>query len=288
MSRQDYQRVEQAIHFIEDNLPDQPSLGEISASVGLSEYHFQRLFRRWAGVSPKRFLEYLTAGQARRLLENSRSVLDAAFEVGLSGPSRLHDLTINIYAATPGELKRRGAGLDILFGVHSSPFGDCLLARTERGICWLSFLGPVGREEAVEELKKEWPAALLREDQAATRPLAERIFGPGAGGSPLSLFVRGTNFQIKVWEALLRIPPGAAVSYRDLAARIGSPGAARAVGRAVATNPVAFLIPCHRVLRQSGAFAGYRWGLARKKALLGWEAARREAGPGPAQARSMG
>jgi len=285
VSRLDYQRVEQAIHFIEDNLPEQPTLGEISASVGLSEYHFQRLFRRWAGVSPKKFMQYLTAEQARRLLQSSRSVLDVTFEVGLSSGSRLHDLIVGVYAVTPGQLKSRGAGLDIFFGLHQSPFGDCLLARTERGICWLSFLGPGGRGEAIAELEKEWPAALLREDQAATRPLAERVFGPGPGedGSPLSLFVRGTNFQIKVWEALLRIPPGAAISYRDLAVRIGAPGSARAVGRAVATNPVAFLIPCHRVLRQSGAFGGYRWGLARKKAMLGWEAARLEAGPGPVQ-----
>ncbi len=275
----DYARIEKAILFLEENFRRQPALGEIATRVGLSEYHFQRLFRRWAGISPKRFLQYLTAEYARELLQQSRSTLEVAYDAGLSGPGRLHDLLVNVEAMTPGELKRGGEGLAIRYGIGPSPFGECLLALTERGICALSFLVDEGREAAIAELRRRWPGADFREDPAAILPVLRRIFDRSSepGGSPLSLHLQGTNFQLKVWEALLRIPPGSALSYEDVAAELGTPGAARAVGGAVAQNPVAFLIPCHRVIRRTGAFGEYRWGSARKKALLGWEAARAEA-----------
>ncbi len=272
----DYERVEKAIRFIEENFRRQPPLADIAASVGLSEFHFQRLFRRWAGVSPKRFLQYLTAGYARELLRQSRSVLDVAFEAGLTGSGRLHDLTVNIHAATPGELKERGAGLIIRYGTHPTPFGNCLLAATSRGICALRFIPPGDVGEVLGTLQGEWENACFAEDFEATGGLAERIFSTTVGGSAepgLALHVRGTNFQVRVWEALLRVPPGAALTYGELALRAGAPGAARAVGTAVGQNPVAYLIPCHRVIRNSGVLGEYRWGAARKKAMLGWEAA---------------
>lgn len=279
MKAVDYARIEKAILFIEQNAPRQPSLREMAAAVRLSEYHFQRLFRRFAGVSPKRFLQYLTAQHARRLLQQSRPVLEAAFAAGLSSPGRLHDLTLNIYAMTPGQVARRGQGLTIRHGMHASPFGQCLLMLTERGVCGLAFVDPGGHGQALAHLAARWPGAILRRDQATIRPLVERIFDPPAGnrGQPLHLLVRGTNFQIRVWEALLRIPPGAVITYGELAARLGSPGAARAVGTAGGANPISYLIPCHRVIRRSGALGGYQWGLGRKRALLAWEAAQSEA-----------
>ena len=276
MRTRDYSRIERAILDLEKNFRRQPSLEEMARTAGLSAYHFQRLFTRWAGISPKRFVQYLTAEYARRLLRETPNLLDAAYGAGLSGPGRLHDLIVNVYAATPGELKSGGEGLTIRYGTHPSPFGDCLVAVTPRGICGLSFLSS-GGGEAVGELRSRWAGATFREDPRATKAVVERIFDPSRrrDRSPLAVFVRGTNFQIKVWEALVRIPPGCALSYGDVAAAVGAPGAARAVGSAVARNPVAFLIPCHRVIRKTGAFGEYRWGAARKKALLAWEAARR-------------
>jgi len=275
MSATDYARIEQAIHFIESNVRRRPSLDEIAANAGLSPFHFQRLFRRWAGISPKRFIQYLTADTATRLLRESGSLFDAADEAGLSSPGRLHDLIVTIHAVTPGQMKSLGAGLTIRYGVHPTPFGDCLLAVTERGICWLSFLTPQGRDGAVADLRHYWGGALLQERPQATRPVTERIFPPsGRGGGLLDLLVHGTNFQVKVWEALLTIPPGAVASYQEIARRVGAPAATRAVGTAVGQNPVSYLIPCHRVIRKSGAFGNYGGGVARKKALLGWEAAR--------------
>lgn len=276
MPPNDYDRIEKAILFLESNFRSQPTLQEIAASVDLSEYHFQRLFRRWAGISPKRFTEYLTATFAEGLLRQSRSVLDAAYEAGLSSTGRLHDLFVNFYGVTPGAVKAFGAGLTIRFGVHPSPFGPCLVAVTERGLCGLTFLSFEGKSAALADLARRWPAATIREAPAATRPLAEKIFATGVGAAdpPIDLYVRGTRFQIQVWEALLRIPPGSVASYEAVAERIGAPTAARAVGAAVAQNPVAFLIPCHRVIRKSGVIGPYRWGAARKKAILGWEAAR--------------
>jgi AraC family transcriptional regulator of adaptative response/methylated-DNA-[protein]-cysteine methyltransferase len=276
----DYSRIEKAILFLEKNFQDQPSLGEIARSVNLSEFHFQRLFRQWAGISPKRFLQFLTIEYAKKLLEESKSVLDAAYEAGLSGPGRLHDLFVSVEAVTPGEYKAKGHGLQITYGVHSSPFGPCLLAVTDRGICGLSFPDHADREEAVRNLKQKWEGANFSENPNVTGPVVECIFPRNRekGARRLNVILKGTNFQIKVWEALLRIPLGAVVSYEDLAVHVGRRNAARAVGNAVGQNPIAFLIPCHRVIRKMGATGNYGGGPARKKAMLAWEAARRSSG----------
>jgi AraC family transcriptional regulator of adaptative response/methylated-DNA-[protein]-cysteine methyltransferase len=272
---QDYQTVERAIRFLEENFRRQPSLSEVAAHVNLSEYHFQRLFSRWVGISPKRFLQYLTKEHAKQVLERSRSVLDVAYDVGLTGPGRLHDLLVTCEAVTPGEYKQRGAGLVIRYGFHPSPFGECLLGVTDRGICWLSFSADGGRERELQELQESWSAASFMPDDGATGPLVQRIFRPTGDATlpPLHLFVRGTNFQIKVWEALLRIPPGSILAYEDLARWLGRPTAARAVGNAVAHNYISYLIPCHRVLRNNGSISNYRWGSTRKRAILAWESA---------------
>lgn len=277
---QDYDRVEKAIQFIEAAYPDQPTLKDIAASVHLSEYHFQRLFTRWVGISPKRFLQYLTKEQAKQLLRQTHSILDVAYEAGLSSPGRLHDLFIHCEAVTPGEFKRCGEGLSIVYGFHPTPFGECLLALTERGICDLIFVLDHDRSEAVATLRQRWGKARLIQDEARTDPVIKALFARLSGSKtpPLSLHLRGTNFQIKVWEALLRIPAGTVVSYQDIAVSIGLPQAVHAVGQAIAHNPIPVLIPCHRVLPKSGDFGGYRWGTARKKALLGWEMTRWERG----------
>lgn len=272
----DYERMEKAILYLEKNYRRQPSLKEVARFVGLSEYHFHRLFTRWAGISPKRFLQFLTAEYARGLLKESPNVLEAAYEAGLSGPGRLHDLIVNVYAVTPGELKTDGAGLTIRYGVHPSPFGDCLLAATDKGICDLSFLPGRHAGEAEALLRSRWGKATLVRDPKATKTVVDRIFERPRreGAPPLKVAVRGTNFQVKVWEAILRIPPGYAASYEDIAERIDAPGAVRAVGTALGRNPVAFLVPCHRVIRKTGAFGNYGGGPIRKKAMLAWEAAR--------------
>ena len=272
----DYQRVEQAIAFLEENSFRQPELKEIAASVNLSEYHFQRLFTRWMGISPKRFLQFLTKERAKELLEKSHDVLGVAYETGLSGPGRLHDLFVTCEAVTPGEYKSKGEGLAIAYGFHPTPFGECLLAITERGICSLSFVQDGDRAGALDALKDRWKKARLIKEAARTGPLVSQVFAwyIGQTPSPLHLVLNGTNFQIKVWEALLQIPAGVVVSYQDIAARIGMPGASRAVSNAVARNPIPVIIPCHRVIRKAGEFGGYHYGTARKKALLGWEAAR--------------
>lgn len=276
----DYHRIEQAIHFIKDNVRRQPSLAEVARYVGMSEFHFQRVFSRWAGVSPKKFLQFLTADYAKRLLQESRSVLDVAYDIGLSGSARLHDLTVKLYAMTPGEIKAQGAALTIRYGVHPSPFGECLIAMTQRGICGLCFIEPGTMRKHAADLRDTWPDARLVKDQKETGAMVQRIFGPASRSTvsrgACTLVVRGTPFQIKVWEALLRIPSGHAVSYQYLARRAGLAGSARAVGTAMGKNPVAYLIPCHRVIRSTGAFGEYRWGSLRKKVLLGWEAACKE------------
>lgn len=271
----DYERIERAIRYLEENYRQQPDLKELAHGAGLSEFHFQRLFRRWAGISPKRFLQYLTAGHAVRMLRESRSNLDAAYDAGLSGGGRLHDLLVNFHAVTPGELKRAGAGLTIQYGFHPSPFGECLIGVTARGVCHLGFVPPESRRTELAELTTEWPRARFEEASRVTAPIARRLFTRGNGQAPgIDLHVPGTNFQIKVWAALLRIPPGSVASYEDIARRIRAPRAVRAVANAIAHNPVAWLIPCHRVIRKSGALGGYRWGETRKKALLAWETAR--------------
>ena len=262
----DYARIEQAIRFIEDNAYRQPDLNEVAARIGLSEYHFQRLFTRWAGISPKRFLQFLTRENAKTLLARSGNLLDATYAAGLSSPGRLHDLFVQTEAVTPGEYKSRGAGVEIAYGFHPSPFGECLLAITGRGICFLAFV-ETDRDSALEQLKQTWANAAFSEDPARTAPFVEKIFNPSSS-VPIPLHLRGTNFQIKVWEALLRLPPGQVTTYQALADQVGSSRAARAVGNAVARNPLAYLIPCHRVLQKTGEFGNYRYGTARKKAIL--------------------
>jgi len=273
----DYLRIEKAINYLQGNYLDQPSLDELARHVNLSPFHFQRVFRRWAGISPKRYLQFLTVEHAKRLLDESRTILDATYDSGLSSPGRLHDLLVAIDAVTPGEFKAKGSGLQIAYGIHPSPFGECLIAVTERGICGLSFVDPVGRGETVANLRRRWREAELNENAQTTKPLMERIFptDPKNGKRAFSLFLRGTNFQIKVWEALLRIPAGFVCSYEDVARYIGEPTAARAVGNAVAANPVAYLIPCHRVIRKNGAVGDYQWGMTRKTVLIGWECAQK-------------
>jgi AraC family transcriptional regulator, regulatory protein of adaptative response / methylated-DNA-[protein]-cysteine methyltransferase len=270
---QDYQTIERAIHYLGEHFRRQPTLAEVAAHAGMSEFHFQRLFSRWAGISPKRFLQYLTKEYAREALERSQSLLDVSLAAGLSGPGRLHDLFVHCEAVTPGEYKNAGDGLTIRYGIHPSPFGRVLLAVTERGICGLSFLASGNGEEERAFLRQKWQAATLVEDSEETRRLATRIFTPGADPAPLHLYVRGTNWQIKVWEALLRIPPGARLTYGDIAQEVCTIKASRAVGNAVGSNPIAYLIPCHRVVRQSGEAHRYRWGSERKQAILAWEAA---------------
>ena len=271
----DYARIEAAILYLEAHFRDQPELGAVAEAVGLSPHHFQRLFRRWAGVSPKRFGQYLTLDYAKAQLEASASILDAAYDAGLSGPSRLHDLFVTYEAMSPGTFKRGGGGIDIVYGVHPSPFGPCFVGQTERGICALGFAdgdGPAVRAE----FGRRWPAARFHEDRPATEAVVARIFDGGAAGAdaPLALALCGTNFQLKVWEALLHIPPGRITSYDALARALGMPRSARAVGGAVAANPISYLIPCHRVIRRTGRISNYEWGPARKRVMLGWEAAR--------------
>jgi len=268
----DYQRIERAIIFLEKNVRRQPDLREIARSVNLSEYHFQRLFRRWAGISPKRFLQALTLAHAKEALKNSGSLLNVTYEAGLSSPGRLHDLFVNMEAVTPDEYRKQGASLKIRFGFHPSPFGECLVAVTSRGISELAFVQQGRRTRIVRELKKQWKHAEVLEDPSATRPYADRIFNAARPDDPLTLHLKGTNFQVKVWQALLKVARGTVASYEDIARRIGKPNAVRAVANAVAHNPVAYLIPCHRVIRKTGAVGGYRWGSARKKAILAWEA----------------
>ncbi|MDP2778514.1 MAG: methylated-DNA--[protein]-cysteine S-methyltransferase, partial [Anaerolineales bacterium] len=280
-----------AIQYIETNVQRQPELNEIASAIGLSEYHFQRLFTRWAGISPKRFIQFLTKEHAKDLLARSENLLDTTHQVGLSSLGRLHDLFVNTEAVTPGEYKSHGAGLTNHYGLHLTPFGKCLIATTERGICHLGFV-QTGEGNAIDNLVTDWKQAKMIEDYKTTAPLIARIFPECETGSAfnkadgfdtsrenrvgllnpqLKLHLRGTNFQIKVWEALLKIPAGTVTTYEHIAAQIGYPNAVRAVGTAVGHNPIAVLIPCHRVIRKSGEFGNYRYGAARKKALLARE-----------------
>jgi AraC family transcriptional regulator, regulatory protein of adaptative response / methylated-DNA-[protein]-cysteine methyltransferase len=274
----DYRRIEQAILYLGENFSSQPSLEEIAGAVSVSKYHFQRLFKRWAGVSPQQFLRFLTLEYTKERLSEGQSILEASYEAGLSGPGRLHDLFVSYEAMTPGEFKQRGEGLKIIYGLHPTPFGECLVGTTERGICSLDFIGSEGRDETVSRMKSGWASADFQERPEQTAPLVEKIFPllpPSGANAPFHLLLRGTNFQVKVWQALLSIPSGVLVSYKDIAAYIGKPSAVRAVAGAVAVNPIAYLIPCHRVISNSGRIHQYHWGSVRKKVLLGWEAAHR-------------
>jgi AraC family transcriptional regulator of adaptative response/methylated-DNA-[protein]-cysteine methyltransferase len=273
----DYARIERALRFLNANHLRRPALDEIAAHIHLSPFHFERLFQRWAGTSPKRFLQYLTKERAKALLRDSRSLLDTAYESGLSGTGRLHDLFVSCEAVTPGEYKRRGKGVTIEYGFHPTPFGECLLGKTDRGICAVRFLSKPSRPVALRGLRDEWPAAEFIKDDGATGELCDRIFSGAAEGSrmPFHLHLRGTNFQLKVWQALLTIPCGRLANYGDLAMKVGAPQASRAVGSAVGRNPVAYLIPCHRVIRSLGVIGDYRWGRERKQAMIGWESGKR-------------
>jgi AraC family transcriptional regulator, regulatory protein of adaptative response / methylated-DNA-[protein]-cysteine methyltransferase len=276
---QDYAIVEKAIEFIDAHRKAQPPLGSIAAAVNLSEFHLQRLFSRWVGISPKRFLQFLTKEHAKKLLQKSKNLLDVTYDAGLSGPGRLHDLFVHCEAVTPGDYKLKGKGLNIRYGFAFSPFGPCMIASTDRGICALEFVRERTGACMVQSLKNQWPDADLVEDDAHIDSLAQNIFpaAPWSGPAPLHLYVKGTNFQIKVWEALLAIPFGAAVTYQAVADHIGSPGATRAVGTAIGKNPIAYIIPCHRVIRKMGDFGNYAGGRARKIALIGWESASQSA-----------
>ncbi len=272
----DYRRIEKAICYLQSHYLEQPSLRKIASAVHMSEFHFQRVFTRWAGISPKRFLQFLTIEHAKQQLAESRAVLETALDSGLSGPGRLHDLFVSVEAVTPGEFKCRGSGLQVAYGFHETPFGSCLIGTTERGICWLSFTDGFGRAQPLDEMKAYWEAATFAQSSSTTAPVVGQIFGSWTHGerSPVGVFLAGTNFQIKVWQALLKIPAGARLSYEGIGKIVGCPGAARAIGNAVARNYIAFLIPCHRVIRSNGLLGGYRWGEPRKQAMNVWEACR--------------
>ena len=280
-SSADYVRIAKTIAFLQLHFREQPSLETIARAAHLSPCHFQRLFTRWAGISPKRFLQFLTAEYAKGQLAESKAVLEAALNSGLSGPSRLHDLFVSVEGVTPGEYKTGGAGLQIAYGFHSTIFGLCLLGITQRGICWLSFVDGGGQSQAVREMKSRWNGAELVEQPNETTLVASRVFSDlqPPPTPAIRLLLMGTNFQIKVWRALLTIPPGAMLSYESLARLAGASKATRAVGTAIGLNPIACLIPCHRVIRKTGLLGGYRWGTERKLAMLGWEAAKKDAQP---------
>ncbi len=267
----DYKRIEKAIIFIEGHFTEQPSLQEIADHVGVSLYHFQRIFKQWAGITPKRFIQHLTAQYGGSELRKSKSVLEASLDCGLSSTSRLHELIVNVYAMTPDEYRRHGATLEIEYGWHSTPFGECLLAKTHKGVCWISFHDS---NEHLDELKREWRAARFVEKPTATEKIVNFIFDSSKReNKTLQVHVKGTNLQIKVWEALLKIPPARLVSYSQLAHDVNRPKAVRAVASAVGRNEISFVIPCHRVIRQTGAIGGYRWGIERKKVMQAWESA---------------
>lgn len=276
----DYQRMADTLDWLSRHFHEQPSLAEIASRAGASPYHFQRLFSRWVGLSPKKYVQFLTLERARACLDASDSVLGAAFAAGLSGPGRLHDLFVSIESVTPGEYKRGGAGLVIRHAVHDSPFGPCLLMHTERGICGLAFLDKGDDGRTLAEMAARWPNAHLVADAGPGAELAARVFSrPGTGDEPLTVLLHGTPFQIQVWQALLRIPSGTVASYQSLANYVGKPNASRAVGTASGANPISYLIPCHRVIRKSGALGGYRWGLGRKLAMLSQELSEVESRP---------
>lgn len=272
----DYETVRRVIEKISLDYRQQPSLEELAQDVGETPLGLQKLFTRWAGLSPKAFLQAVTLDHARRLLDNGLPLLETSYEVGMSGPGRLHDLFVTHEAMSPGDYKSRGVGLTIRYGFHISPFGIALIMVTERGLAGLSFNDPGGEAAAFADMSGRWPNATYVEDLSATAPYAARIFDPARwrADQPLRIVMIGTDFQVRVWEALLRIPMGTARTYSSLAAEIGAPSASRAVGAAVGANPMSFVVPCHRAIGKSGALTGYHWGLTRKRAILGWEAGR--------------
>ena len=271
----DFARIEQAIGYLRAHAAGQPRLADLAAEIGLSEAHLQRLFSRWAGISPKRFVQYLTVEYAKRRMAQTGDLLDLALDAGLSGPGRLHDLFVTMEAMSPGEYRRAAAGIVIHWGCGDTPFGPGCIAFTARGICHLSFVDAADHDAALQSLRPQWPEARLLRDDPAAAALLQRVFERPVqrAADGLSLWVAGSNFQVHVWRALLQVPFAGLLSYRQLAALLHRPRAARAVGTAVARNPIAFLIPCHRILRESGDFGIYHWGTERKTAICAWEAA---------------
>ena len=270
----DYELVKHTLAFISENWRDQPSLDTLADQAGLSATHLQRLFTRWAGLSPKAFLQAVTLDHARELLRDSASILDASYELGLSGPGRLHDLFVTHEGMSPGTYKARGRGLNIQYGFHDCPFGRALILITSEGLAGLAFADEGKEKSALTDMTSRWPEATYTENPVATASYAKRIFESESWkpDQPLRIVFIGSDFEIRVWETLLRIPFGKASTYSDIAAHLGKPSAARAVGSAVGKNPISFVVPCHRVLGKSGGLCGYHWGLTRKRAILGWEA----------------
>lgn len=268
-----YRKIEQAIKYLSTNFKKQPTLDEVAEYVHLSPFHFQRLFSSWAGISPKKFLQFITLEELKKDLYTTRNLSDVAEKAGLSSQSRVYDLFVNIESMTPEEYKKMGKGLKIEYGIHSTPFGNCIVAMTDKGVCSLNFFD----EDEVplfQEIKAKWPFALWERNQERTAETIHLIFGAKERKSNLNLFLKGTPFQIKVWEALLKIPFGTVSCYRKIADDIGMPNANRAVGSAIGDNPVGYIIPCHRVIRSEGVIGQYHWGVARKSAMIGWEKAK--------------
>lgn len=270
-----YQRIEQAIKYLEDNFQRQPELDEVAEKVHLSPFHFQRIFTDWAGISPKRFLQFLTVDFLKSKLQESRNIVEAAECAGLSSQSRVYDLFTTLEAVTPQEYKLKGSGIQVEYGFHETPFGTCLLGITQRGICWLSFVKTDSdlRTE-LENMKEHWHNSVFHLNQELTSVFVQQIFSETPSGKKLHLLVKGTNFQVKVWEALLRLPMGSVTTYQGIAQQIQNPKAMQAVGSAVGSNHIAYLIPCHRVIRKDGVLGEYRWSASRKKSIIGWEMAK--------------
>lgn len=274
-----YQRIEQAIHYLEKNFQRQPELDEVAEVVHLSPFHFQRLFTEWAGISPKRFLQYLTVDFLKSKLQESKNLVEAAEAAGLSSQSRVYDLFTTLEAVTPQEYKQNGSGIRIEYGIHETPFGDALIGITERGVCWLSFINTdEDPRYELDKMKEHWHNSLFHQDQILTKDLTEKIFARNDAKAQrkIHLFVKGTNFQVKVWEALLKLPLGQVTTYQEVAIQLQSPRAMQAVGSAVGSNHIAYLIPCHRVIRKDGVLGEYRWNATRKKSIIGWEMATTE------------
>lgn len=272
-----YKRIEQAIRYLEQNVQRQPELDEVADNVHLSPFHFQRLFTDWVGISPKRFLQFLTVDYLKQKLQESRNLVEAADAAGLSSQSRVYDLFTTLEAVTPQEYKLNGSGIEVQYGFHETPFGTALVGVTDRGVCWLSFLPEDGAPaNELELLKEHWNQSVFRQNQLRTVEVIQSVFGDHDPMAPkkLHLFVKGTNFQIKVWEALLRLPLGAVTTYQGIAEQINNPKAMQAVGSAVGSNHIAYLIPCHRVIRKDGILGEYRWSAMRKKSIIGWEMAK--------------
>lgn len=271
-----YHRIEKAIQFLEENFQRQPELEEVAEKVHLSPFHFQRLFTEWAGISPKRFLQFLTVGFLKQRLRETKNLSEAAESAGLSSQSRVYDLFTTLEAVTPQEYKKQGEGLHIEYGIHDTPFGLCLIGTTERGICWFSFINTMDDARvSIEDMKTHWHNSVFHQNQDITSIFIQQIFHRNTSSpTKLHLFVKGTNFQIKVWDALLKIPTGGVVTYQGIADEIGSPRAMQAVGSAVGSNHIAYLIPCHRVIRKDGVLGEYRWSATRKKSMIGWEMAK--------------